>query len=81
MPMSEGKEYNKEVPTYLRGKVVAIFGYEDLGLEQAHQLRQKGIEVIVTLREGSSLGRWAQEGFSIVSLWEAADQADVFQVW
>ncbi|MED1796692.1 hypothetical protein [Brevibacillus nitrificans] len=79
--MSEDKELMEAAPAYLRGKVVAIFAYENLGLEQAQRLRGQGIEVIVTLRQGSSVGRWLEEGFSLVSLWDAADQADVFQVW
>ncbi|MDF2684461.1 MAG: ilvC [Brevibacillus sp.] len=79
--MSNEKELMDAAPAYLRGKVVAIFAYEDLGLEQAQRLREQGIQVIVTLRQGSSLGRWMEEGFCLVSLWDAADQADVFQVW
>jgi len=63
------------------GKVVAIFGFEQEGLAQAVALRDKGVKVVVSLRQGSSDTDWREAGFDIISIYEAADQADIFQVW
>jgi len=72
---------DRKVPDYIRGRVVAICGYQYEGLAQARWLRENGVEVIVALREGFSQEMWEREGFEIVSIFEAADRADIFQVW
>jgi len=69
------------VPAYMDGKVVAIFGYEYEGLEQARMLRAGGVEVLVALRQGSSSKMWEEAGFDITNIYDAADRADIFQVW
>lgn len=74
-------ESQHAAPSYMRGKIVAIFGYDDEGFEQARVLRDNGIQVIVSLRQGSSSDRWVEAGFPIISIWDAADQAEIFQVW
>lgn len=69
--------------SYLTGKTVAIFGTGIEGLEQAKRLRNNGIRVLVSLREGvkSPTSVWTDEGFDIVSIYEAVDQSQVVQVW
>ncbi|KIL37362.1 hypothetical protein SD71_01420 [Cohnella kolymensis] len=69
--------------SYLKGKTVAIFGTGIEGLEQAKRLRNNGIPVLVSLREGvkSPTTMWTDEGFEIVSIYEAVDKSQVVQVW
>lgn len=67
---------------HLRGKTVAVFGSGREGLEHARKLRNHGIKVLVALREGPVPAQeWKDEGFEIVSIYEAADRAQVIQVW
>lgn len=74
-------EHNHSVPSYMEGKVVAIFGFEHEGLNQALMLRNNGVKVVVALRQGSSDHAWKDAGFNIISIYDAADEADIFQVW
>jgi ketol-acid reductoisomerase len=68
---------------YLKGKTVAIFGSGIEGLEQAKKLRDLGIRVVVSLREGTNTPAkmWTDEGFEIISIYDAANQSQVVQVW
>lgn len=79
--MNDTGESQHAVPTYMLGKIVAIFPYCKEGFEQARVLRDNGIQIIVSLRHGSSSDIWVEAGFPIVSIWDAADQAEIFQVW
>ncbi|MDF2682240.1 MAG: ketol-acid reductoisomerase [Brevibacillus sp.] len=79
--MNDTGESQHAAPAYMQGKIVAIFGYCEEGFEQARVLRGSGIQVIVALRQGSSSDIWVEAGFPIVSIWDAADQAEIFQVW
>jgi ketol-acid reductoisomerase len=68
--------------SYLQGKTVAIFGSGKEGIDHARMLRDNGIRVLVALREGTpATPEWREEGFQVVSVYEAADQAQVIQVW
>lgn len=67
--------------SYLKGKTVAILGYENHGYDHAQKLRLSGIPVLVVLREGTSNEKWEEDGLHVVSVWEAVEKADVIQVW
>lgn len=67
--------------SHLKGKTVAILGYGNNGKEHAHKLRDSGIKVVVALRHGVVSEGWQEEGFRVISVWEAVDEADVIQVW
>lgn len=70
------------VENYVRNKIVAVLGYNSDGQEQAAKLRERGIQVIVGLRDGDPYWRDAEkDGFNVYSLYHAVDKADVIQVW
>ncbi len=65
----------------LKGKKIAIIGYGSQGHAQAQNLRDSGLEVIVSDLEGSANHKLAVEhGFKPVSASEAARQADIIQI-
>jgi ketol-acid reductoisomerase len=76
-------DYQNMDYSHLKGKTVAIFGTGIEGLEQAKRLRHNGIRVLVSLREGiaTPTTMWNDEGFEIVSIYDAVDQSQVVQVW
>lgn len=65
----------------LKGKKVAILGYGSQGHAQAQNLRDSGIEVIVSELPGTrQYDRALNDGFQVVSAAEASKIADVIQV-
>jgi len=65
----------------LKGKKVAIIGYGSQGHAQAQNLRDSGIEVIVSELQGTGNYDLAVEhGFKPVSASDAAKQADIIQM-
>ncbi len=65
----------------LKGKKVAIIGYGSQGHAQAQNLRDSGIDVIVSDLPGTENFKQAEkDGFKPVSAAEAAKQADVIQI-
>src|SRR3989338_3893271 len=65
----------------LKGKKVAIVGYGIQGRGQGLNLRDSGIEVIISQRRGGKNYELAvQDGFQPVSAEEAAKQADMIQI-
>ena len=65
----------------LDGKTVAIVGYGSQGHAHAQNLRDSGVNVIVGLREGGK--SWAvaeKDGFSVMSVSDAAKAADVIMI-
>ncbi len=65
----------------LKGKKIAIIGYGSQGHAQAQNLRDSGLDVIVSDLEGTDNWKLAEEhGFKPVSAAEAAKQADVIQI-
>lgn len=65
----------------LKGKKIAIIGYGSQGHAQAQNLRDSGLDVIVSDLPGSDNWKLAVEhGFKPVSAAEAAKQADVIQI-
>lgn len=67
---------------YLKNKTVAVLGFNEDGQEQAQRLRERGINVIVGLREGDPYWPDAEKGgYTVLNLIKAVDQADIIQVW
>jgi len=65
----------------LKGKKVAIVGYGIQGRGQALNLRDSGVEVIVSQRKGGPNYDIAiEDGFTPVDAEEAAKQADIIQI-
>ena len=66
---------------HLSGKTVAIIGYGSQGHAQAQNLRDSGVEVVVSELEGSTNWKIAKEhGFSPLRAEEAAKRGDVIQL-
>ncbi|MCX6346016.1 MAG: ketol-acid reductoisomerase, partial [Armatimonadetes bacterium] len=65
----------------LKGKKVAIIGYGSQGHAQAQNLRDSGVDVIVSDLPGTDNWKLAEaHGFKPLSASEAAKQADVIQI-
>ncbi len=64
----------------LSGKTVAVIGYGSQGHAQAQNLRDSGVNVIIGQRPGRSADSASENGFSVVSVREAAQTADVLQL-
>jgi ketol-acid reductoisomerase len=65
----------------LKGKKIAIIGYGSQGHAQAQNLRDSGLDVIVSQRKGGENYELAlQHGFKPVSASEAAKEADLIQI-
>ncbi|MBM4055919.1 MAG: ketol-acid reductoisomerase [Planctomycetes bacterium] len=65
----------------LKGKRIAVIGYGSQGHAQAQNLRESGLEVIVSTREGTSNYQLAvKHGFKPVSVDEAAKKGDFIQI-
>ncbi|BCJ86259.1 Rossmann-fold NAD(P)-binding domain-containing protein [Effusibacillus dendaii] len=77
------KELEELILKCYRGKTVAILGYrENGGRQRAHFLKNRGINVIIGLRIGDECWEEAKkDGFKVLPVWEAAEQAQVAQVW
>jgi ketol-acid reductoisomerase len=65
----------------IQGRKVAIFGYGSQGHAHALSLRDSGVDVRVGLPEGSrSRAKAEEEGLRVVSLAEAAAEADLMMI-
>ncbi|MBI4388107.1 MAG: ketol-acid reductoisomerase [Candidatus Omnitrophica bacterium] len=65
----------------LKGKKIAIVGYGIQGRGQGLNLRDSGIDVIVSQRPGGKNYELAvEDGFTPISAREAAEQADIIQI-
>ncbi|HEY8448276.1 MAG TPA: ketol-acid reductoisomerase [Thermomicrobiales bacterium] len=65
----------------LLGKTIAVIGYGSQGHAHAQNLRDSGLNVIVGLHEGSkSRDKARADGFRVVSVSDAASEADVIMV-
>lgn len=64
--------------SHLDGKTVAVIGYGSQGHAHALNLKDSGVNVVVGLHDGSkSKSKAEAEGLTVVSVAEAAQQADV----
>jgi ketol-acid reductoisomerase len=65
----------------LRGKKIGIIGYGSQGHAQAQNLRDSGLQVTVAARPGSPTHEQAvEDGFTPVSVREAAEKCDIIQI-
>ena len=65
----------------LKGKKIAIVGYGIQGRGQGLNLRDSGIDVIVSQRKGGkNYDQAVSDGFTPVSAEEAAQKADIIQL-
>ena len=65
----------------IQGKKVAIIGYGSQGHAHAQNLRDSGVEVVVGLQEGSkSTAKASEDGFTVMTVADAADWADVIMI-
>ena len=65
----------------LTGRTIAIMGYGSQGHAHALNLRDSGVNVVVGLRDGSSsIAKAEAEGLRVLSISEAAAQADVMMM-
>ncbi|MCY0875804.1 MAG: ketol-acid reductoisomerase [Firmicutes bacterium] len=65
---------------HLAGKTVAVIGYGSQGHAQAQNLRDSGVHVIIAQRPGKSADSASEAGFTVVSVAQAAQTADVLQI-
>ena len=74
--------YDKDAdPALIEGKTVAIIGYGSQGHAHALNLRDSGVDVVVGLHEqGKSRKKAEADGFTVTSVAEASEQADVVMV-
>ena len=62
----------------LAGKVVVVAGYGDVGKGCAHSMKSYGSRVLVTEIDPICALQAAMEGYEVVTMDEAASQADIF---
>jgi len=74
--------YDKDANlNHLKGKKIAIIGYGSQGHAQAQNLRDSGLQVIVSQRKGSENYQFAiRDGFKPVTAAEAAKESDLIQI-
>ncbi|MDO8527172.1 MAG: adenosylhomocysteinase [Deltaproteobacteria bacterium] len=64
--------------TMIAGKTIVIAGYGDVGKGCAHSMRSYGGRVLITEIDPICALQAAMEGFQVVTMEEAAPQADIF---
>ncbi len=64
----------------LSGKKIAIVGYGSQGHAHAQNLRDSGCDVIVGLRKGNSWNKATEDGFTVMTVAEAAKAADIIMM-
>ncbi|MCL6547839.1 MAG: ketol-acid reductoisomerase [Alicyclobacillus sp.] len=73
--------YEKDIQMdVLRGKKVAIIGYGSQGHAHAQNLRDSGVDVVVGLRPGKSFDQAKADGFTVLPVAEASQQADLIMI-
>lgn len=64
--------------TMIAGKIVAVAGFGDVGKGCANSMRSYGARVLVTEIDPICALQAAMEGFEVVTMDQACDQADIF---
>ncbi len=64
----------------LAGKTIAVMGYGAQGCAQALCMRDSGLNVIIGVRAGKSFDAATQDGFKVLSVADAAQEADVIHI-
>ena len=64
----------------LNGRKIAIIGYGSQGHAHAQNLRDSGCDVIIGLRQGRSWKKATEDGFTVMTVAEAARAADIIMM-
>jgi len=64
----------------LKGKRIAIIGYGSQGHAQAQNLKDSGLDVIIGLRKGKSWDQAVKDGFEVLKVKEASNEAHIIQM-
>ncbi|MGB8310697.1 MAG: ketol-acid reductoisomerase [Halobacteriota archaeon] len=64
----------------LKGKRIAIIGYGSQGHAQAQNLKDSGLDVIIGLRKGRSWDQAVKDGFEVLKVKEASNEAHIIQI-
>ncbi|WP_203334438.1 ketol-acid reductoisomerase [Planococcus beigongshangi] len=64
----------------LKGKTMAVIGYGSQGHAHAQNLRDSGHQVVVGLRQGKSWAQAEKDGFRVLPVTAACEEADVIMV-
>jgi len=65
---------------YLNGKTIAVVGYGSQGHAHAQNLRDSGCNVIIGLRPGKSWKKAEDDGFTVCTVADAAEKADIIMM-
>ncbi|MFD2445510.1 ketol-acid reductoisomerase [Bacillus sp. CGMCC 1.16607] len=73
--------YNSDVSEdVLKDKKIAVVGYGSQGHAHAQNLRDSGYQVVVGLRQGKSWVQAVKDGFQVLPVKEACEEADVVMI-
>ena len=73
--------YEKDADlTPLKNKRIAVIGYGSQGHAQAQNLHDSGLDVVVGIRRGKSWDKAKADGLKVLSVKDAAAEADVIQI-
>lgn len=73
--------YDKDINEgILKDKKIAIIGYGSQGHAHAQNLKESGFDVVVGIREGKSYDAAKEDGMTVTSVKEAAEQADIIMI-
>lgn len=73
--------YDKDANTnILKGKKIVVMGYGSQGHAHANNLRDSGMDVIVGIRKGSGWKKAEEAGFKVMTISDAAREADVIMI-
>ncbi len=64
----------------LAGQTIAVMGFGAQGRAQALCMRDSGLNVIIGVRPGKSFDAASQDGFKVLSVADAAQEADVIHI-
>ena len=64
----------------LEGKTIAVVGYGSQGHAHAQNLRDKGHQVVIGIREGKSAEAAREDGFDVLPVAEATKKAEVVMI-
>jgi ketol-acid reductoisomerase len=64
----------------LKGKTIAVIGYGNQGRNQALNLKDSGIKVVIGARSEKTLAQAKADGFEAATAKEAAAKADIIQI-
>jgi ketol-acid reductoisomerase len=73
--------YDKDAnETVIQGKRVAIIGYGSQGHAHANNLKDRGVDVVIGLRPGSSWGKAEKAGMKVMPVADAVAYAEVVMI-